>query len=101
MMSKCGSHWYVTVPGVKFTVGQPASNEKVVYLETNLPSSSATETDNAGSAIVFNVPPGTVSITATIGATGETIRTVSALARTGWATFVQIRLGSSYEQPIP
>jgi hypothetical protein len=86
-------------PGVTFQVAPLAEDEKLVYLENSLPSPSATETDATGSAIVYNVPAGTVSLSATIAATGTPLRTVSAMARNGWATFIQVRLDSSHEQP--
>jgi hypothetical protein len=86
-------------PGVTFQVAPLGEKEKLVYLENSLPSPSATETDFTGSAIVYNVPAGTVSLTGTIAATGAPLPTVSAIARDGWATFIQVRIASSHEVP--
>ena len=78
-------------PGVQFTVGAPGPNEQVAYLEGNLPSKSATATEVTGSALVFNVPAGTLTLTATIVGSTQPLRSVTALIRQGWVTFVQIR----------
>jgi hypothetical protein len=86
--------------GVQFALHNPAASERIIYIEGNLPTPTATETDEAGSAIIFNVPPGSVAITGTLASTGETLRTVTALVRDGWATFVQVRLDSAFELPL-
>jgi hypothetical protein len=78
-------------PGVEFTVGAPGPNETVAYLENNLPSKSATATEATGSALVFNVPAGTLTLSAAMSGTHQPIRSVTALIRQGWVTFVQIR----------
>jgi hypothetical protein len=79
--------------GVVFTVGSPQPDESVVYLVNNLPSTSGTETDSvSGSALVFNVPPGTLTVTARFAATQALIRTASTIARDNtWVTYLQIR----------
>ena len=86
--SDCNSN---PAPGVQFTVGAPGPNEQVAYLENNLPSKSATATEVTGSALVFNVPSGTLTLTATIVGSTQPLRSVTALIRQGWVTFVQIR----------
>jgi hypothetical protein len=85
--------------GVTIEVGAPTANEKVVYLQNKLPTPSATSTDVTGSAVVFNVPPGTVTLTAYLPG-HRPIRTVDALARSGWVTYAQIRLDQSQVPPL-
>src|SRR5579859_5856129 len=79
--------------GIVFTVGNAQPNETVVYLENNLPSQSATQTDKvSGSALVFNVPPGTLTLSAAFADTKATIRTVTTIGRdNNWVTYAQIR----------
>jgi len=87
-------------PNMVFVIGAPGATEKLVYLANSLPSASATQTDSTGSAIIYNVPPGTLRITASFAADNRTFRSISTLARTGWVTFVQIRLDQSAREPI-
>jgi tRNA A-37 threonylcarbamoyl transferase component Bud32 len=83
-------------------VGKPVGKEQLVYLENNLPSQAATKTDaQSGSALVFNVPAGTLEINAFFAADHHPIRTVNALARIGWVTFVQVRLDQAHRVPLP
>jgi hypothetical protein len=79
--------------GVVFTVGNAQPDETVVYLVNNLPSQSGTETDSvSGSALVFNVPVGTLTVTASFADTKAPIRTVTTIGRdNNWVTYVQIR----------
>jgi hypothetical protein len=87
--------------GITFEVGSPGLNETVVYLLNNLPSQSATETDSvSGTALIFNVPSGALTVSASFAATKIPIRTVTTIARaadpdagvpTPWVTYLQIR----------
>jgi hypothetical protein len=87
--------------GVEIDVGNPGPNEQVVYLASVLPSPSAKATDGVtGSAIIFNVPPGTLALSASFASDGRAIRTLTTLARTGWVTLAQLRLDqASYSAP--
>jgi hypothetical protein len=89
--------------GIVFSVPKPGPGETVVYLQNNLPTQSATETDSvSGTAMIFNVPPTeTLTVTAFFAATNQPIRTVSAIAREGWVTYVDIRPDQASHQPIP
>jgi hypothetical protein len=80
-------------PGLTFSVSNLAPDEKVVYIDSSLPSDTATSTDGTGSALVYNVPPGTLTMTGFVLINGayRPIKTLGALARTGWLTFVQLR----------
>jgi hypothetical protein len=93
----CGSS---PASGVVFTVAAPGPEEKLVYLANNLPSTSATQTDAIGSAIIFNVPVGTITVAAYIAANQRPIRTVSTLTRMGWITFIQPRTDQSRGDPL-
>jgi hypothetical protein len=79
--------------GMVLDVATPTANEKVVYLANNLPSQEATQTDSmSGTALIFNVPPGVLEMTAFFADTHNAVRTVSTLARDNtWVTYVQIR----------
>ena len=87
---------------ITFTVPSPGPTETVVYLQDNLPTQGATATDLvSGSALIFNVPPGTLTVTASFAATGQVIRTVSPVAREGWVTYVEIRPDQATHEPSP
>jgi hypothetical protein len=87
-------------PGMLLEVGAPGANETLVYLDQTLPSASATETDSTGSAIIYNVPPGTLRLTASFASDHTVLRTMTTLARGGWVTFVQMRLDQSRLAPL-
>ena len=87
--------------GIVFYVGSPGPGEQVVYLSNNLPSKSATQTDTAsGSALIFNVPAGTLSVTAAFATTGTSIRTVTSLARKNWVTLMVIEADQATRPPL-
>ncbi len=73
-------------------VGDLGPGEQVVYLEKTLPTASAHGTDETGSAIIYNVPLGTLTVAAKFANTGRLVRSISTIARSRWATYVQIRL---------
>jgi hypothetical protein len=86
---------------ITFTVGTPGSSEQVIYLANNLPSKAATATDSeSGSALIYNVPPGTLTVSASFADTGNPIRTISTIARQGWLTFILIRPDQATRVPI-
>jgi hypothetical protein len=86
--------------GITIDVSAPGASERVVYLLNNLPSTSVTQTDVSGSALIFNVPPGTLVVSASFAATNQPIRSVTTFARQGWVTFVQIRPDQATHTPI-
>ena len=73
-------------------VGEQGPGEKLIYLDKTLPSASAKSTDSTGSAIIYNVPIGTLTVAAKFADTGRVVRSITTLARIKWATYVQIRL---------
>jgi hypothetical protein len=100
--------------GVTFTIeGNTGPNEQIIYLANNYPTSGATQTDDvSGTALVFNVPVqpptdggpqsgATLTLRASFAATGQEIRTVSALVREGWVTYVDVRPDQADFVPIP
>lgn len=88
--------------GIVFNVGNPGMGEQVVYLNNDLPLSSQTQTDSvSGTAVIFNVPAGTLTVTASFAATNRPIRTLTALARENWATYMTIRPDQATHMPIP
>jgi hypothetical protein len=86
-------------PGVTVEIATPTPNEKLVYFQDTLPTTTATSTDKTGTAMIFNVPPGTLTVTAYLPG-HRPIRTVSASMRAGWVTFVQVRLDQSDVLPL-
>jgi hypothetical protein len=80
-------------------VGEQGPGEKLVYLDKTLPSASAKATDSTGSAIVYNVPIRTITVSAKFADTGRVVRSISTLARSKWATYVQIRLDQAIHSP--
>ena len=87
---------------IVFTLPDASPGEMVVYLLDNLPTQSATATDLlSGTALILNVPPGNLTVTASFAATSQAIRTVSALALEGWVTYVDIRPDQATHPPIP
>jgi hypothetical protein len=86
--------------GITFQVGNAAAGQQVVYLSGGLPSQGATATDDSGSALIFNTPPGSISLTAYLP-DGRPIRTVTALVRLNWVTFLQLRPDQSTHAAPP
>ena len=48
---------------------------------------------------IFNVSPGTFTLSGTIESGSRPVRTVTTLARTGWITFIQLRLDQAHVIP--
>ncbi len=61
----------------------------VVYVMNDQPDTSATSTDTTGVALVFNVPPGSATLSATVG--GMTLRSHTIQAAAGVTTTATIR----------
>jgi hypothetical protein len=78
-------------PGVTFQIGDPGSEETIVYFQNGLPSKSSTSTDATGSAMVFNAPAGTITVSGTILALQQPLPTATALVRQSWVTYLQLR----------
>ncbi len=90
-----------TAGGVAFAVANLGAKGQLFYLKNSLPTMGETQTEAAsGSALIFNVPIGTLTITASYFSTQQTLRIVSTYARQGWVTQVQIRPDQATHQPI-
>jgi hypothetical protein len=90
--------------GIAISVAAPGPTEEVIYLKDDIPvmNTTQTQTDSvSGAAIVFNVPPGNLAVTASFAATNEPIQTVSTVAREGWITYVEIRPDQATHQGLP
>ncbi len=89
--------------GIVFSIGGAiGENVRFVYLANNVPIASATQTDAvSGTALVFNVPTGPLTVTAAFAATGVAIRTVPTIARENWLTYVTILPDQATPLPIP
>jgi hypothetical protein len=75
-----------TVAGA--TIGiDPAGS--LVYLRNRLPAPAATNTDSTGAAVVFNVPPGQVTVSAAVGA--MTLRSHVVTVRANTVTRTSVR----------
>jgi hypothetical protein len=95
------------VEGAKLTIGDPGPSEQVFYFQDSLPTSAAMSTDSTGSVIIFNVPPGIMSLTATLPSSTQTLPAVSAIARgpgdagSLWVSYVAIRPQQATGNPPP
>jgi hypothetical protein len=78
----------VAAAGVRFNLSDLAPSEHFFYLNDSVPSHTATATDSTGGALLFNAPPGTITMTATTPG-GQLIGSSTTEVRAGWATFVQ------------
>jgi hypothetical protein len=67
--------------GVQFSLSPSGGGALLVYVVANFPSLSATETDKGGAAAYINVPVESVTVTATLVATGQRIGSVDGYVR--------------------
>jgi hypothetical protein len=65
-----------------------------VYLADGFPSASATSTDTGGAGAVLNLPPGPVTLAASLASTGQAIGKAHVLARAGYVTTTNLRPGA-------
>lgn len=87
--------------GIVFHVGA-AAHAQVVYLLNSFPSPTATQTDAvSGTALVFNLPPGSLNFTASFAMNGMAILSASAIVRENWVTYVNIRPDQASHPSIP
>ncbi len=82
--------------GVHFSLAPHAPSALPIYIVGSLPSLTATATDPSGNGAYVNVPVGSVTITATLAATGQTIASV-----TGFSEASRISLFSLLPEPPP
>lgn len=74
-------------PGVNFAVTDPPGSSPIVlYWQGGMPSPGATTTDGQGFAVLFNVPIGEVTLTATPSTLGRASSQVSVVTRQSWVT---------------
>jgi hypothetical protein len=76
--------------GVSFSISPSSPSSTIAYVIGGNPSTSATETDNFGSAAIVNVPPGSITITATLAATEQVIGTATGFVQAGVITFLSL-----------
>jgi hypothetical protein len=76
--------------GATVEVSSPATGEQVVYFQDRLPTASATSTDVTGSAMIFNVPPGSMTVTGYFAGHHAVRAPITALTRSQEITFIQM-----------
>lgn len=84
--------------GVHFQVGGLVDGGQFFYLSDSVPSKTATATDPTGGGLLFNAPPGTITISATTP-TGQLIASGTTQVRAGWLTFLELRPSQAMLQP--
>jgi hypothetical protein len=77
-------------PGVSFTVTGVDDKSTMAYYSNGAFTTQVHETDAHGQGVVLNVPPGTVTITATPKALGRPSSVVAVPVRAGAATFANM-----------
>ncbi len=77
-------------PGITFTVSGSDADAKPFYSEQGLPSGAAQQTDAAGYGGLLNAPPGAVTFTANLVATGQRVGSVTLLAQENAITYGSI-----------
>lgn len=77
--------------GATFELSDPAPGELMVYLQDRIPTRNATSTDVTGSVMFFNVPAGSMTVTAYMPDHRQVGGSMTALTRAGWVTFIQMR----------
>ena len=76
--------------GVTFTTEPSSSTSYAAYIINGFPSFTATETDNSGNFGIVDVPPGSVTVTGTVVATGQKIGTTTSLVRASAISYTSI-----------
>jgi hypothetical protein len=78
-----------TSANVVFSATGTDAQSQLLYVSGDLPSNTATTTDTTGTALLVNVPPGPVTVTAkSLTAAGQVSSTTRVAARAGCATYV-------------
>jgi hypothetical protein len=86
----CTSTYGTFAAGMSFSSDQGSAETSAFYLINGIPSKKATATDASGVGGFANLPPGTVTVTASVAATGARSGSISALIRTGVITYAPI-----------
>jgi hypothetical protein len=86
----CTENYGTYAKGVSFTADQHTGGTRLFYLINGLPSTSADQTDASGIGGFANLPPGIVTVTASVAATGQRSGSVSGLIRAGVITYAPI-----------
>jgi hypothetical protein len=82
------------VAGVSWVPSRTADSSKRFYLIKGLPDEAALATDESGQGGMINAPTGTMSLTATLHATGQPAGFATLLVRAGYASY-------TYMAPTP
>lgn len=77
------------VSGATFSAAAADGDTVTAYADGLAPSTDATETDESGIGALFNVPVGTTTVEADLGA--DNIGSVEVLVRAGWMTQTSVR----------
>ena len=73
---------------VSVTLDNHDANTTIAYQINGLPTVGATQTDSSGNVVVINVPPGNVTLTATLVSTGQRIGEATGFVRGGAFSYI-------------
>jgi hypothetical protein len=76
--------------GVTWDASIVDASSRRFYLINGLPDEAASATDSSGFGGLLNAPPGTITITATVRATGKRIGSATVLVRPGVASYTYL-----------
>jgi hypothetical protein len=89
----CTAKYGTFTAGMSFDADKKTSGTRPFYVINGLPSTTATATDASGIGGFANLPPGVVTVTATLQSTGARSGSASVLIRTGVITYSPIAPG--------
>ena len=74
--------------GVSFSLDNAGPKTLPVYIINGLPTPTAKQTDSSGNFVEVNVPPGNVTLTATVAATGQRIGVATGFVRASTFSYI-------------
>jgi hypothetical protein len=80
----------LTVEGVGFSSLEGDASTVPFYMIKGIPSSKQSSTDTSGWGGLLNLPPGSVTLTGRLAATGQNVGTLSVFARAGELTYTAL-----------
>jgi hypothetical protein len=86
----CTATYGTFVAGMSFSANPSTTETRGFYLANGLPNTTATATDRSGIGGFANLPPGVVTVTATVASSSERSGSVSILIRPGVITYSPI-----------
>ena len=79
-----------TAEGVVFSSLEGDDSTVPFYMIKGIPSTKQSQTDDSGRGGLLNLPPGSVTLTGRVAATGQEVGTLSVFARAGELTYTAL-----------